>query len=370
MSAPLVETAIKLEPRPGIMDVQPYVGGKAGLEGRDDIIHLASNESPLGPSARALEAYAASGDGLNRYPDGGSPALREALAAHYGLDADRIVCSNGSDELIALLTRAYAGPGDEVLFTEHAFAMYPIATKAAGASPVVAPETDLTADIDALLALVGKRTRIVFLANPNNPTGSYVSAAEIKRLRKKLPDGILLVIDAAYAEYVSRNDYTSAAELVAVGGNVVMTRTFSKIYALAGLRLGWAYCPAAVADVLNRVRNPFNVTTPAQAAGLAALGDIAHLDRARSHNDIWLPRFTAGIEALGLEVAPSVANFVLVRFPGDEKHSADAAEKFLNGRGIIPRGVANYGLPEHLRFTVGLQSEVESVLAALKDFLD
>ena len=360
---------VKLEPRPGIMDIQAYVGGKAGLEGRDDIIRLAANESPLGPSARACEAYASTGVGLNRYPDGGSTALREALAAHYGLEAERIVCGNGSDELIALLTRAYAGPGDEVLFTEHGFAMYPIATKAAGAIPIVAPETDLTADIDALLAMVSKRTRIVFLANPNNPTGSYVSAAEIVRLRENLPSGVLLVVDAAYAEYVSRNDYTSAAELVTPGGNVVMTRTFSKIYALAGLRLGWAYCPAAIADVLNRVRNPFNVTAPAQAAGLAALGDIAHLDRARSHNDIWLPRFTAGLEALGLEVAPSVANFLLVRFPNGGKHSAAAADKFLNSRGIIPRLVANYGLPQHLRITVGLQSEVEAVLAALKDFL-
>jgi histidinol-phosphate aminotransferase len=369
VSAPSKETAAGPEPRPGIMDVQPYVGGKAGLGERGDIIRLASNESPLGPSPRALQAYAAIGEDLKRYPDGGSAALRQGLAAHYGLEAERIVCSNGSDELITLLTRAYAGPGDEVLFTEHGFAMYPIATMAVGATPVTATETDLTADIDALLAKVGKRTRIVFVANPNNPTGSYVAAAEIARLREKLPDGVLLVIDAAYAEYVSRNDYTSAAELVAVDGNVVMTRTFSKIYALAGLRLGWAYCPAAVADVLNRVRNPFNVTAPAQAAGLAALADVAHLDRARSHNDIWLPRFTSGLEALGLEVAPSIANFVLVRFPGDEKHNAAAAEKFLNGRGIIPRGVANYRLPQYLRFTVGLQNEVEAVLAALKDFL-
>jgi len=362
-------TGAKIEPRPGVMDVQAYVGGKAGLDDRTDIIRLAANESPLGPSARALEAYAETGEGLNRYPDGASWALRDGLAAHYGLDAERIVCGNGSDELIALLTRTYAGPGDEVLFTEHGFAMYPIATIAAGATPVVAPETDLTADIDKLLGKVSKRTRIVFLANPNNPTGSYVPASEIVRLREKLPENILLVVDAAYSEYVSRNDYTSAAEMVAADGNVVMTRTFSKIYALAGLRLGWAYCPAAVADVLNRVRNPFNVTAPAQAAGLAALADIAHLDRARTQNDILLPRFTAGLESLGLSVAPSVANFVLVRFPKDDKHSAASAEKFLNSRGIIPRGVANYGLPEHLRFTVGLENEVEAVLAALKDFL-
>ncbi|MHA1538047.1 MAG: histidinol-phosphate transaminase [Alphaproteobacteria bacterium] len=369
MSAAARSKAIKLEPRPGILDIQAYVGGKAELEGRDDIIRLAANESPLGPSAQALQAYAAAGAGLNRYPDGGSTALREALARHYGLEAGRIVCGNGSDELIALITRAYAGPGDEVLFTEHGFAMYPIATKAAGASPVVAPETDLTADIDALLARVSERTRIVFIANPNNPTGSYLPAAEIVRLRQKLPETILLVIDAAYAEYVTRNDYTSGAELVEPGGNVVMTRTFSKIYALAGVRLGWAYCPSDVADVFNRIRNPFNVTAPALAAGLAALGDMAHLDRARTHNDIWLPRFTGGLEALGLEVAPSVGNFVLVRFPDDEAHNAAAADKFLNSRGIIARGVANYGLPQYLRFTVGTDREVEAVLAALKDFL-
>lgn len=358
-----------LEPRPGVMKVAPYVGGKGDLEGFDNVVRLAANESPIGPSPRAVEAYRAAGAELNRYPDGGSEDMVAALAKHYGLDGSRIVCANGSDELITLLVRAYAGPGDEVLFTEHGFAMYPIATLAAGATPVTAPETDLTTDVDALLAKVSDRTRIVFVANPNNPTGTYIPASELTRLRETLPERILLVIDAAYAEYVTRNDYSAGTDIVESTGNTVMLRTFSKIYALAGVRLGWGYFPPEVVDVMHRVRNPFNVTLPAQAAGLAALDDIAHIDASRTHNDVWLPRFTKDLEALGLGVTPSVGNFVLVHFPTDAKHNAKAAEAFLNGRGIIGRGVAGYGLPDCLRFTVGLEAECHAVTDALKDFL-
>jgi len=358
-----------LTPRPGIMDLNPYVAGEHKIEGFEKVVVLSANESPLGPSPRALAAYRAAAENLNRYPDGGSVELRAALARHHGLEAENIVCANGSDELIAMLARAYAGPGDEVLFSAHGFAMYPIATLAAGATPVTAPETDLTADVDALLDRVSERTRIVFLANPNNPTGSFLPADAVGRLRETLRDDVLLVLDAAYAEYVTRNDYSAGAELVKAGGNVVMLRTFSKAYALAGVRLGWAYSPPAVTDVLNRVRNPFNVTVPAQHAGLAALDDIAHLDAARTHNDVWRPRMTALLEGLGLEVAPSEANFLLVRFPDDPAKNADAANAFLTGRGIIPRGVRGYGLPEYLRITVGLEDEVEALIAALKDFL-
>jgi histidinol-phosphate aminotransferase len=364
-----MSTDTLLTPRPGIMNLNPYVGGRSDLEGFEHVVVLSANESPLGPSPRAVAAYRDAAENLNRYPDGGSTDLREALAKHHGLKVENIVCANGSDELIALITRAYAGPGDEVLFSQHGFAMYPIATLAAGATPVTAPETDLTADVDAFLERVSERTRIVFLANPNNPTGSFVPSAEVRRLREKLREDVLLVVDAAYAEYVTRNDYSAGVDLVEAGGNVVMTRTFSKAYALAGVRLGWAYCPPAVADVLNRVRNPFNVTVPAQVAGLAALHDIAHLDASREHNDIWLPKMTAALEALGLEVVPSVANFVLIRFPDDKAKNADAAAAFLNSRGVIPRPVGNYGLPEYLRVTVGLEDEVGALVAALKDFL-
>lgn len=358
-----------LTPRPGIMELSPYVVGKHDLDGFDKVVVLSANESPLGPSPRALTAYKQAAEGLNRYPDGGSNDLREALARHHGLEVENIVCGNGSDELIALVTRAYAGPGDEVLFSRHGFAMYPIAAHVAGATPVMAPETNLTADVDAFLDCVTDRTRIVFLANPNNPTGSFLPTDEVARLREKLRDDVLLVIDAAYAEYVTRNDYSAGVDLVRGGGNVLMLRTFSKAFALAGVRLGWSYGPPAVTDVLNRVRNPFNVTVPAQAAGLAALDDIAHLDAARTHNDIWRPKMTAMLEALGLEVAPSEANFLLVRFPSDAAKNADAANAFLVNRGIIPRAVGNYGLPDCLRITVGLEDEVIALVEALKDFL-
>ncbi len=356
------------EPRPGVLDVQPYVGGKSSLEGHKNPIKLASNESALGPSPRAVEAYRKAADGINLYPDGASEALREAIGARHGLDPARVVCGNGSDELISLLARAYAGPGDEVIFTEHGFAMYPIATRAAGATPSVAPEVDLRASIDAMLERVTKKTKLVFIATPNNPTGSYVPAEELRRLRAGLPEPVVLVIDAAYAEYVTRNDYSPGVELVDGGDNTVMLRTFSKIYALAGLRLGWAYAPANIADVLNRVRNPFNVTVPAQAAGIAALEDVAYLDSVREHNAEWLPWFAERLAKLGLEPHPSVGNFVLVRFPKG-KHDADAANAFLNARGIIPRQVANYGLPECLRITVGREDELRAVIAALTEFM-
>jgi histidinol-phosphate aminotransferase len=357
------------KPRPGILDIAPYVPGDSKAEGHKEPIKLASNESSLGPSPRAIAAYRATAERLNRYPDGASADLRAAIAKHHGLDPARIVCGNGSDELIALLTKAYVGPGDEVLFTEHAFAMYPIATLAAGGTPVIAKEKNLRADVDALLAKVSGRTRIVFQANPNNPTGSYITKDEIERLHKGLPEQVLLVIDAAYAEYVSRNDYTAGLELAAKARNVVMTRTFSKIYGLAGLRLGWMYGPAAVVDAINRTRGPFNVTLPAQAAGVAALADVAHVDQARTLNDHWLPWFSNAVKALGLDAPPSVGNFVLVRFPGKGAKDANAANEFLLKRGIIARKVGNYGLPDCLRFTIGLEAEMHAAAAALADFV-
>ncbi len=354
--------------RPGILDIAPYVGGEAGLAGHQKVIRLASNESPLGPSPKAVEAYRKLGAELHRYPDGGSHRLRDAIGRRFGLDHARLVCGAGSDELISLLTRAYAGPGDEVLHSRHGFLMYPIAAKSVGAVPVAAPERELTADVDALLAAVTPRTRIVFLANPNNPTGSYLPGDEVARLRKGLRGDILLVIDAAYAEYVSRNDYESGVALVDEGDNTVMIRTFSKIYGLAALRLGWAYCPAPVADALNRLRGPFNVAAPAQAAGVAALEDAAHTEAARAHNSRWLAWFSDEASALGLTVAPSVGNFALVRFPAEPGRDADAAHAFLNARGIIPRKMGGYGLGDSLRVTIGLEDDMRAVVAALAAF--
>jgi histidinol-phosphate aminotransferase len=355
-------------PRPGIMDITPYVGGESGLAAHKKPVRLASNEGALGPSPKAIEAYNAVAGDLHRYPDGGGTALREALADHYGLDAIRIVLGAGSDEIISLLCRAYAGPGDEVVHSEHGFLMYTIAARGAGATPVAAAELELTADVDALLARVNERTRILFLANPNNPTGSYLSVDSLARLRDGLPPSVLLVVDAAYAEYVTRNDYSAGVDLVESSDNVVMARTFSKIFGLGGVRLGWAYCPPAVADVLNRARNPFNVSAPAQAAGLAALADVDFTDRARANNDTWLPWTTAALQELGYEVAPSIGNFVLVRF--GEAAGADAADAFLRDHGIIVRRMGAYGLPNALRVTIGLEDEMRAVVDALAAFKD
>jgi len=355
-------------PRPGILDIAPYIGGEATVSGVARVIRLASNESALGPSPRAVEAYRAAAGDIYRYPDGASIALRQALARRYGLDAQRIVCGTGSDELIGLLARCYAGPGDEVLYSRHGFLMYPIAAKAAGATPIAVPERNLTADVDGFLERVTPRTRLVFLANPNNPTGTFLSRQELVRLHRGLPSSTLLVIDSAYAEFVTRNDYEPGIELVEAAQNVAMLRTFSKIYALAGLRIGWGYFGAPVAGVLNRVRGVFNINLPAQAAAVAALEDVTALDRAREHNDIWRPWLERELAALGLAANPGVANFVLVRLPAVPKNS-DAAFAFLKSRGILTRQLGAYGLPEHLRITIGTEEEMRAVVAAIADFL-
>jgi histidinol-phosphate aminotransferase len=355
-------------PRPGVMEIEPYVAGKSALAGQQRVIKLSSNEGALGPSPRAMAALAAQAQTLHRYPDGGAGDLRAAIARRFGIDAARIVCGAGSDELIALLTKAYAGPGDEVLYSQYGFVMYPISTHAAGATPVVAPETGFRTSVDALLAKAGPRTKICFVANPNNPTGSYISAAELKRLRDGLPAHTLLAIDAAYAEYVTRNDYGAGVDLAESCDNVVMLRTFSKIFALGGLRLGWAYAAPGIVDVLNRVRGPFNVSAAAQAAGVAALEDLGFADASRAHNDVWMPWFAARVAELGLEPLPSVGNFVLVRFPAAPRDAA-AATAHLARDGIIPRPVANYGLPDWIRFTIGTEEEMRAVVASLSAFM-
>jgi histidinol-phosphate aminotransferase len=357
-----------LEPRPGILDVEPYVGGEAAIAGRNRVIRLASNENPLGPSPRAKAAYVAHQEELHRYPDGGANRLRAAIAEIHGLDADRLVCGAGSDELIALLVRGYAGPGDEVLYSAHGFLMYAISARTAGAVPVAAPERDLTADVDALLARVSTRTRILFLANPNNPTGTQVSAEELRRLRERLPGHVLLAIDAAYAEYVTDPAYESGRALVETRDDVVMLRTFSKIHGLASLRLGWAYGPPRVIDVLNRVRGPFNVTMAAQEAGIAAIRDTGHVERSRAHNAAGLARFNERCAALGLEPVPSLANFALLRFPDEPGRDAAAAAAFLKERGILVRAMGGYGLPERLRVTIGTDEDMEAVVEALAAF--
>jgi histidinol-phosphate aminotransferase len=356
-------------PRPGLLQIEAYVPGKSGVPGVAKVHKLSSNETPLGPSPTAIEAVRRAAGELEAYPDGTAAALREAIAGKHGLDPARIVCGSGSDELLSLLTYAYVGPGDEGVFTTHGFLVYKIAILAAAGTPVVAAEKDLTADVDAILAKVTPNTRIVFLANPNNPTGTYLPLEEVRRLHAALPPTVLLVIDAAYAEYVRRNDYAAGLELAASAENVVMTRTFSKIYGLASLRLGWMTGPAHVIDAVNRIRGPFNVNGPAIAAGIAALADEAHAAAAAAHNERWLPWLAREIGALGLKVTPSVGNFVLIHFPAEAERTAKDADAFLTRRGLVLRAVGAYGLPDCLRMTVGDEEANRLVVAALKDFL-
>lgn len=357
-------------PRPGILDINAYVPGESKVPGGIKPAKLSSNETPLGASPQAIEAYRAAALELERYPDGQATALRAAIARRYGLDASRIVCGSGSDELLALIARAYLGPGDEAIYTEHGFLVYRIVILTNGATPIIAPEQQLHADVDAILARVTARTRVVFIANPNNPTGTYIPIDEVRRLRAALRDDIVLVLDAAYAEYVSRNDYEAGIELVATTSNTVMTRTFSKIHGLAALRIGWAYCPAAIADVLNRIRGPFNLSVPAIACGATAMDDSEHMQAAKAHNDTWLPRVAGKLQSLGLDVTPSVANFVLFHFPSSGSKTANGADEYLKSQGVIVRKVGAYGFANSLRMTIGSEADNVRALTALEAFMN
>lgn len=361
-------TASRPIPRPGILDIAPYVGGKSTAAPGVKVVKLSSNESAFGASPKAVEACRAAASSLYRYPDGNAARLRAAIGEAEGLEPSRIVCGAGSDELIGLLVHAYAGPGDEVLMSGHGFLMYRIYAQGAGAQVVVAAEKNLTADVDALLASVTPRTKIVFLANPNNPTGSYLPAAELARLHAGLPPHVVLAIDGAYAEYMTAADYADARALVDASENTVMLRTFSKIYGLPSLRIGWMYAPTAIADAINRLRGPFNVSGVGMEAAIAALQDREFLAAAVAHNTRARAWFSQKLTELGLKVYPSGGNFVLVEFPAQGKTSAKANE-FLLSRGIIVRDVANYGLPRHLRITIGKDEEIELVVAALAEFL-
>jgi histidinol-phosphate aminotransferase len=358
------------QPRPGVLDIRAYVPGKSSAPDVAKVFKLSSNETPLGPSPKAIEAYRTIAGHLEDYPDGAASELREAIGRAFGLDPDRIVCGAGSDDLLNLLARAYLQDGEEAIYTKHGFLVYPIATLGAGATPVVVAETNHTADVDAIVAAVTPKTKVVFLANPNNPTGTYLPFDEVKRLHRALPPHVLFVLDAAYAEYVRRNDYEAGIELVATSENVVMCRTFSKIYGLAALRLGWMYGPAHVVDAVNRIRGPFNVNAPAIAAGVAAIEDAAHQEYAREHNTKWLAWLTDEIKKLGLEVTPSVANFVLIHFPATPGRTAKDADAYLTSRGVIMRQVAAYHLPNALRCSVGTEEANRLVVESLAKFLD
>jgi histidinol-phosphate aminotransferase len=362
-------TAMRPQPRPGVLDIQAYVPGKSSAPGVAKVFKLSSNETPLGPSPKAIAAYKSAGERLEEYPDGSASDLREAIGHAFGLDPERIVCGAGSDDLLHLLAYAYLVDGDEAIHTTHGFLIYPIVTLGAGAKPIVVPETNYTADVDAILRAVTKRTKMVFLANPNNPTGTYLSFDEIKRLHRGLPPNVLLVLDGAYADYVQRNDYEAGIELVSTSDNVVLCRTFSKIHGLASLRLGWMFGPAHIVDAVNRIRGPFNVSDGAIAAGVAAIQDVEHQERSREHNTRWLAWLTEEIGKLGLKVTPSVANFVLIHFPHAKGRTAADADTFLTARGLILRQTTAYKLPDALRLSVGTEEANRLVVGALREFL-
>lgn len=357
-----------LQPRPGLLDIKPYTPGAAAPSGS---VKLSSNENALGCSPKAAEAFRAAAEHLHVYPDGGATALREAIAETEGVEAERIVCGAGSDEILQLIARAYLAPGDHAVQSEYGFLVYRLATMQSGAEIHSAPETRYTADVDALIDTT-RRTgaKIVFLANPNNPTGTWIPRAEVERLRDGLPAETLLVLDAAYTEFLDHPDYESGMDLARERDDVVVTRTFSKIHGLAGLRLGWCYGPREVIDVLHRVRGPFNVNLPAIEAGVAAIRDRAFLQKSKAHNAQWVAWLTQQIGGLGYEVTPSACNFVLVHFPDEPGRSAADAQRFLADRGLIVRPLQPYGLPHALRISIGLEDDNRRVADALAAFAE
>ena len=353
------------QPRPGILDLSPYIGGEGRLAQGVTPIRLASNENPRGCSPLARAAYMAAADDLNRYPDGNASALRHAIADKYSLPFEQIVCGAGSDELIALIMRAYAGVGDEVIHSRHGFLMYSVAAKAVGATPVAVDEANLTTDVDAIIKAVTPKTKIILIANPNNPTGSLLPEDDIARLVAKVPSNVVVVLDAAYAEYVEDGSYNAGEKFVAGHDNVVMLRTFSKVHGLAALRLGWGYFSIPMADVINRLRGPFNVSVPAQAAGIAALSDDDFVAATVEKNSRERTRLAQTLDQLGLGVHPSAGNFLLVDFGA----RAEAIRLALKDRGIFVRQMGAYELPRHLRITVGLKADNDQLIEALEEIL-
>lgn len=357
------------EPNAGIMEIASYVPGKSAVPAGVKLHKLSANETPLGPSPAAKQAYVDLAGQLEDYPDGSAIGLRDAIAKAHGVNPANILCGNGSDELLDLLARCYLRPGLEAIYSEHGFMMYRIGILGAGATPVVAPEKNYSTDVDAILERVNDKTRIVYLANPNNPTGTYLPMAEVRRLHAGLPETAILVLDAAYAEYVRRNDYESGIELVAGSNNVVMTRTFSKIHGLAALRVGWIYAPDHIISVLDRVRGPFNVNAAAQAAAKAALEDREMVDKAVAHNDQWLAWTCEEMRKMGLDVTPSVGNFILIHFDSVEGKTATGADAYLTERGYVLRLVGGYGLPNAIRMTIGTEEACRGTIAALNAYM-
>ncbi|WP_102107279.1 histidinol-phosphate transaminase [Oceaniglobus roseus] len=353
-----------IQPKPGVLEIAPYVGGESKLPGARDVVKLSSNENPFGPSDSVREAIRKSVHSLHRYPSTDHGPLRRAIGEVHGLDPERIICGNGSDEIISMLCQAYGGPGHEVIHTEHGFGMYRISALAAGAAPIEVREHERKVDVDAIIEACNFRTRLVFIANPGNPTGTMIGSNEVGRLAAELPAHVLLVLDGAYAEYVE--DFDGGAKLVDKRDNVFMTRTFSKIYGLGGLRIGWGYGPAHVIDALNRVRGPFNLSELQMAAAEAALRDQDHVERCRAENARMRTWMAKALAEIGVPSDTSCANFVLARF--DDTAQADACEAHLRDEGLIVRKMGGYKLPNCLRITVGDEASCRRVVHAISNF--
>jgi histidinol-phosphate aminotransferase len=354
-----------IQPRLGILQIDPYVGGESQLGGFAKFHKLSSNENPLGPSPKAIAAFHAAAGSLERYPSSDHASLRVAIGKVHGVDPARVICGDGSDEVISWLCYAYAGQGDEVLYTEHGFAMYKICALASGATTVVADETDRYIDVDKLLSACTERTRLVFLANPANPTGTLLSNEQLAAIADGLPNKALLVIDGAYAEFA--DGYDGGLAVLEARQNVMMTRTFSKIYGLGSLRVGWGYGPAAIVSVLNRVRGPFNVSAAGLAAAEAAVLDESYTTHCKAENAKWRNWLRMELASLGIACEPAHGNFVLARFA--TPNAAQSADAHLRSAGIIVRQVKGYGLPDCLRITVGNEESMRVLIAELTTFM-
>lgn len=371
MTAPTTDrfAAPRPTPKPGILDIAAYVGGKSKIEGVAHPVKLSSNENILGSSDKAKAAYRDAVDRMHMYPDGKGAALRAALAAHYRLEVERITLGDGSDEIFALLNQVYLEPGDNIVQGEHGFAAYAIGARACQGEVRFAKEPGQRVDVDEIVKCVDERTRLVFIANPANPTGTWLTGEEIRALHAALPPSVVLVLDGAYAEFCTDPRFEDGLDLARTAENVIVTRTFSKLHGLAALRVGWAYGPAGIIDPLERIRPPFNTSIPAQDAAIAALADIEFQQRSVALVEQWRAWLTQQVGGLGLEVTPSAANFVLINFPATPGKTAPEAEAFLASKGYLVRAVANYNLPNAIRVTVGLEEHNRAVVELLREFV-
>ena len=356
---------VNIKPQPGIMKIDLYEGGASQLEGQDEVVKLSSNENPLGPSPKAVEAYSMSGEALHRYPSSSHNKLRHAISKVLNLPSENIICGVGSDEIISLLCQTFSGQGDEVIYTEHGFAMYKISALSAGANPIAVEEKNRTTDINNILNKCNKNTKLIFIANPNNPTGTMINLKQVQELARKIPKQVLMVLDGAYAEYV--DDYDGGIQLVKNTDNVIMIRTFSKIYGLGGMRIGWGFGSKSIIEALQRVRGPFNLSVPALAVAEAAINDQDYVKRCKEENNTNRDWLIKSLRELGLACDNSFTNFVLPRF--NDQSQAELCDKYLKSRGFIVRRVDGYNLPEALRITVGDQNTSERVVSLIEEFL-